>query len=102
VPVGLDLAGFVRMGRKVGDAFGHWAVNLVFDPLVWVGMIMLGVAVLLYIVSGFGGGDAEDAEPAAVAAPSRKAVGPGKQRKAPAAAGEDAEIEAILRKHGVS
>ena len=53
VPVGLDLAGFVRLGRKVGDAIGHWAIHLVFDPLVWIGIVMLGLAALLWIVTGF-------------------------------------------------
>src|SRR5947209_12095844 len=64
VPVGLDLAGFVRLGRKVGDAIGHWAIHLVFDPLVWIGIIMLGLAALLWIVTGFGTPD--ESEPDAV------------------------------------
>ena len=102
VPVGLDLAGFVRLGRKVGDAVGHWALHLVFDPLVWIGIIMLGLAALLWIVTGFGSPD--EAEPEAVTSAPRRAVGPSRQRTAPAstATGEDPEIEAILRKHGVS
>jgi hypothetical protein len=101
VPVGLDLAGFVRLGRKVGDAIGHWAIHLVFDPLVWIGIVMLGLAALLWIVTGFGSPD--EAEPDAVTSTPRRAVGPGRQKTAPASAtGEDPEIEAILRKHGVS
>jgi hypothetical protein len=101
VPVGLDLAGFVRLGRKVGDAVGHWALNLIFDPLVWIGIIMLGLAALLWIVTGFGSPDESETE--AIASTPRRAVGPSRQKTAPASAtGEDPEIEAILRKHGVS
>jgi hypothetical protein len=101
VPVGLDLAGFVRLGRKVGDAVGHWGLNLIFDPLVWIGIIMLGLAALLWIVTGFGSPDESETE--AVTSTPRRAVGPSRQKTAPASAtGEDPEIEAILRKHGVS
>jgi hypothetical protein len=102
VPLGLDLAGFVRLGRKIGDAIGHWALHLVFDPLVWIGIVMLGLAALLWIATGFGSSD-ESAEPEAVSSAPRRAVGPSRQKTAPASAtGEDPEIEAILRKHGVS
>jgi hypothetical protein len=99
VPIGLDLAGFVRLGRKVADAVGHWGLNLVFDPLVWIGIVMLGLAALLWIVAGFGTPDVDDQ--AAVSSAPRRAVGPSRQRSAPAT-GEDAEVEAILRRHGVS
>ena len=102
IPVGLDLAGFVRLGRKVGDAIGHWAIHLVFDPLVWIGIVMLGLAALLWIVTGFGT-TPDEVEPDAVTSAPRRAVGPSRQKTAPASAtGEDPEIEAILRKHGVS
>src|SRR3978361_99735 len=52
VPLGLDLAGFVRLGRKVADAVAHWGVNLVFNPLVWIGIVMLGLAALLWVAAG--------------------------------------------------
>jgi hypothetical protein len=97
VPLGLDLAGFVRLGRKVGDAIGHWVLHLVFDPLVWIGIVMLGVAALLWIAAGFG--EAPHDEATAVAGKPKRAVGPSRQKPS---ADEDPEIEAILRKHGVS
>src|ERR1700712_3909780 len=78
VPVGLDLAGFVRLGRKVADAVGHWAIHLVFDPLVWIGIVMLGVAALLWVVAGFGAAPVD--EPPATSAGARRSVGPGRQK----------------------
>jgi len=108
VPLGLDLAGFVRLGRKVGNAIGHWAVNLVFNPLVWIGIVMLGVAALLWIAAGWSeaseGG--APAEPRRLTRKQRRAAA-GIEAKAPVKArassyDEDPEIEAILRKHGVS
>ena len=98
VPLGLDLAGFVTLGRRVGNAIGHWAVNLVFNPLVWIGIVMLGLAALLWVVAGLTEPDEE--QPAPVSRKARQAVGPAKQRTA--SYDEDPEIEAILRRHGVS
>src|SRR4051794_4059123 len=63
VPVGLWLAGIVKLGRKVIDAVGHWAVNLVFNPLVWAGIAMLGVAVLVLITVGLTGASDDDEDP---------------------------------------
>jgi hypothetical protein len=97
VPLGLDLAGLVRLGRRVGDAIGNWALHLVFDPLVWIGIVMLGVAALLWIAAGFG--EAPHDEASAVATRPKRAVGPRRQKPS---ADEDPEIEAILRRHGVS
>lgn len=97
VPLGLDLAGFVRLGRKVADAVGHWALHLVFDPLVWIGIVMLGLAALLWIATGFGAADS--GAPEGLSGTSKRAVGPSRQKAPP---DEDPEIEAILRKHGVA
>ena len=97
VPLGLDLAGFVRLGRKISDAIGHWALHLVFDPLVWIGLVMLGLAALLWIATGFGAADPD--VPEAVPSSAKRAVGASRQKVSP---DEDPEIEAILRKHGVA
>ncbi|MDX6205473.1 MAG: hypothetical protein QOE76_1618 [Frankiales bacterium] len=97
VPLGLDLAGFVRLGRKIADAVGHWALHLVFDPLVWIGIVMLGLAALLWIATGFGA--AAPGAPEGAAPGTKRAVGPSRQKPT---ADEDPEIEAILRRHGVS
>jgi len=79
----------------------------VFSPLVWAGIVLAGVSVVLFGVSGamrsrgVGGrpkpGGKEKSLPAQRSAP---AAGPAK----PQAAKDDddmADIEAILRKHGI-
>lgn len=104
VPLGLDLAGFVRLGRKVADAVGHWGVNLVFNPLVWLGIVMLGLAAVLWVAAGWSS-SGEDAgpQPQRLTRKQRRAVAGGTPVKPRAAAyDEDPEIEAILRRHGVS
>ena len=104
VPLGLDLAGFVRLGRKVGDAVGHWAVNLVFNPLVWIGIVMLGLAALMWVVAGLSADiEAPEPEPERLGRKQRRAVAGRPAAKAGASSyDEDPEIEAILRRHGVT
>ncbi len=101
VPLGLWLAGFIRLGRKVGDAIGHWGVNLVFNPLVWLGIAMLGVAVLVLITVGFTEASDKEEE-SAVEGKTPRSVGSGSKKVSASATSDDPEVDAILRKHGVS
>jgi hypothetical protein len=102
VPLGLWLAGFIRLGRKVGDAVAHWGANLVFNPLVWIGIAMLGIAVLMLITVGFSEGSHDDEEPVVDSGKKRRSVGSGSKSPAASATSDDPEVDAILRKHGVS
>lgn len=122
VPVGLAMAGLVKLGGKVGRAAGDWATDLVLKPSVWGGFGVLAVAVVLWVAQRFVGERAKRKEaggapaaPAAAPAASRPALGAGRSGKArgsaPAAPGgrkasgsgdEDfSDIEAILKKHGI-
>jgi hypothetical protein len=80
-----------------------FVTGLVFNPLRWAGVILAGVAAVLYVTSGVmlrrreGGGE----EPkAAGAGEGRRAV----EKRKPATQGDPdlADIEAILRKRGIS
>ncbi|MBA9006057.1 hypothetical protein [Thermomonospora cellulosilytica] len=90
-----------------------FVADLVFSPARWAGVVLAGLAVLLYLVSGVmlgrrasGGGSA----PAAGTGgrKERKEQGAGRPRRAversagPAADPEMAEIEEILRRRGIS
>ncbi|MFD3549169.1 hypothetical protein ACFWUW_26795 [Streptomyces sp. NPDC058655] len=107
VPVGLVLTGVVQ-----------WATEVVFEPSVWAGFGVLGLAWLLFATTraverrslAKGGKPAKPVK----GGPVREAVAPGASapaaaappraagRQQPAAAGDDfSDIEAILKKHGI-
>ncbi len=115
LPAGLYLTGLVTVGSTIGHAVGDWAVKLVFDPGVWVGVGLLGLAALLLLLSRLGSGSGGPEEVAggpqpgraqAPAAPARPAVAPARPAQPTRAkAGEDlgdfSDIEEILRKRGI-
>ena len=108
VPVAAWLTGVLELAFEVGQSVGDWAVDLVFKPSVWLGIVLAGVAAVLLGASALlrnrGAGTAlgGDARPASVE--TRKPGKAAKRGRAPAAIGDDdlGDIEAILRKHGIS
>lgn len=109
VPAALWLTGTLELLGEVGSAVGSWAGDFVLDPAAWVGIVLAGVAVVCWVVSGLlaarGGG-----EPAA-RAPERGALPKGRVPKAGPAVSSGSsgssgdpemdEIEALLRKRGI-
>lgn len=94
----------LRLLGRIGTAVSDWAVGFVWNPAVWLGLVMAVVGFLLIGVSTrlSGRGDAD-----ATGSGTPKAVRPKKGGKAPAGAdlglGDDLDdIEAILKKHGIS
>lgn len=103
LPLAAALTGTLRLLWRIGDAVVDWALRLVFSPVVWLGVVLAGVSVALFGVTGFlrrrrGGGS--------VRAPERGRVSAGRAASpAPADPAEPAlqdDIEAILRRHGIS
>lgn len=97
LPLAALLTGSLEMLGRVVDAVGDWATALVLSPAVWVGIVVAGTAVLLV-----GSGRALSARssgprPVRSRAGSSRPVGP-----APAADDDLAEIEALLRRRGIS
>ncbi|MFF5446744.1 hypothetical protein [Streptomyces sp. NPDC012888] len=103
VPVGLVLTGAVE-----------WLSGVVFDPAVWAGLGLLGLAWLLLLTTraverrGRGrGGKAPEAvakgapQPRAVAPTASDPRPPAKPRGRAAAEDDFSDIEAILKKHGI-
>jgi hypothetical protein len=96
LPLAAGLTGTFRLLWEIADSIGTWAVRLVFSPVVWLGIALAGVSVVLFVVSGM----------LRRRTPSRRAVSgapaPGQGR--PAVSGDDdmAEIEALLKKHGIA
>jgi hypothetical protein len=94
LPAAAGLTGVLRLFADIAGSVGAWAVRLVFSPVVWLGIAVAGVSVLLFAVSAGlrrrGGG---------------RPAGPAAVESRPGRAGADddlADIEAILRKHGIS
>jgi predicted amino acid dehydrogenase len=98
VPLAAYLTNTLRMFTRIVDAVGDWAGALVLSPKVWVGIVVAGVAVVAFAVAR-----AIDARrPRRTTAPGRLER-PREERGAPAVQDDDmADIEALLRKRGIS
>ncbi len=122
LPAAAYLTDSMRMITRIVDAVGDWALGLVFRPTVWAGVILAGIALLLFVVSGFLRGRALGRARTGNRRDSRKEVpdstrqqlsrsgSAGTSAGSPTgtptgtSAGDDdlADIEAILRKRGIT
>lgn len=105
LPPAAWLTGTLEAGVKIVDVVVDWATDLVFSPTVWVGVGLAGVSVLLFVVSGFlrhrQSGAAGEAAVGEAKAQGR-ALPPAGAAGAPAIDDDLSEIEAILKKRGIS
>jgi len=122
LPVAAWLTGVLELGFDIADSVGEWAVHVVFSPVVWLGIVLAGVSGVLLGVSSFLDGrgrvKGDGTPPAALEAPkqrgskgssskgslSKGSLSKGSLSKGRAAIGDEDldDIEAILRKHGIS
>jgi len=108
LPPAAWLTGTLKMFSRILDAVVEWATHLVFSPVVWAGIILAGLSALLFGVAGVlsrrGGAPAEprQPDPKPTRASSTGELGPAKGRPAPAIDDDLSEIEAILKKRGIS
>ena len=116
VPVAAWLTGTLRLVVAVVEDVANWAVRLAFSPTVWAGLVVAGVAVLLWFVSGrmlargigvraVTGRRERSVGPAGAPAPSparpAKQKAQGRSRKQDDDLEGMDDIEAILKKHGI-
>ncbi len=114
VPVALWLTGTLKLAANIVDEVASWATRLVFSPAVWLGIIVAGVVVVLWVVSGLmrargiGVRDKAAQRAPGVTGPDAAApVAAGKSPRKPAKKvhpddlDDLADIEAILKKHGI-
>ena len=114
LPIAAYLTRTLRMLAEIGDAIGDWAVRLVLSPVVWSGIVLAGIAVVLYgagrVVEARGGASAP--------APGRTRRGPGqlpattpgsaptpapRSGRSPAPVDDEfADIEALLKNRGIT
>jgi len=103
IPPAALLTGTLRLGTRVVDATVDWATGIVFNPLMWVGISLAGLSALLFVVSSrmtarrapAGGG-------AVTAKQATQELGPSRGRGAPAIDDDLADIEALLKKRGIT
>jgi len=110
LPLAAALTGTLRLLWRVGDAVVDWAVSLVFSPVVWLGIVLAGVSVVLFVVTGVLRNRAADAgggrAPARGQVTAERSTAPASPKQAGTGAAADEgledDIEAILRRHGIS
>jgi hypothetical protein len=111
-PVALFLTGLLRLVWNAVVAVGTWASHIVFSPAVWVGLLLLGLCVVLWVVGGFVARRTSSRRKSAAkgTAPTGRTAAPaslpakgGKgAARTPAPIDDDmAEIEALLKSRGI-
>lgn len=109
LPLALYLTGTLRLLTGIGEDIVDWAARLVFSPTVWLGVIVAAIAVVLFVVSGFLSARQIGTSPRRrpTTQESRPDALPARRqgRSKPAVSDADpelAEIEALLRKRGIT
>jgi len=94
----LAAVGFLLMGASAVGIVGFVA-GIALSPLAWLGIVSLALAGVLFVVGQRLEGRHSKRQPAATTGRAQK----GQVAAKPAAAEEDfSDIEAILKKHGIS
>ncbi|MDO5498463.1 MAG: hypothetical protein Q4F67_02140 [Propionibacteriaceae bacterium] len=119
LPVGLYLTGLLGLVFDAVRALGGWMSRLVFNPAVWAGVGLLGLAVVLWVVGGFVARRTRARRPVAkgadapavtgrtpAAAPAKGSPATARKAGGSTAAGgsgddEFDEIEELLRRRGI-
>ena len=116
LPAAAYLTGTLRLIWEIGDAFVSWALRLAFSPAVWLGVILAAASLSLFFLAGVlrrrGAGKASSGSPkgaakgtTAQALPRRTSQPPARSTGTTGAGADDddmADIEAILKRHGIS
>lgn len=104
LPPAAYLTGTLKMFGRIVDAIVDWATAVVFSPSVWLGIVLAGVSVLLFgtarVMSSRGKGDAKPKD--APRSEPTKSLPASSGRAEPAIDDELADIEAILKRRGIS
>lgn len=110
LPAAAWLTGTLEMVVEIAGSVTDWATSLVFNVLTWSGVGLAGLALLLFVVSGFirdrqlARAQAAGGAPPADAAPStRRELPPSAAHSKGGSPIDDemADIEALLKKRGI-
>lgn len=100
VPPALLLTGTLRLAGRVSTAVLNWSAALAFNPLMWSGVVLAGIAVVLLGTARVLQARRPSVEQPSPAKPLRSG-----SHRAPATREADddlADIEEILRRRGIS
>lgn len=100
VPWAAWLLGLVSLVARVSNAFLDWTTRFVFNPAAWTGVALAVCATALIIGGGRLAGRGRSAEPGGSPRPAVRAARD--QIAARPADSADDDIEAILRKRGIT
>ena len=101
LPVAAYLTKTLQLVTGIASEISTWVGNLVWNPLVWSGVLLGGVSVVLFVVSGMLRSRQADPTGQQASKPLKRGR---RTTSEPVIAGDDdmAEIEALLRKRGIS
>lgn len=108
LPPAAWLTGTLEMFTEIGGSVADWATHLVLSPIVWAGIVLAGLSVLLLGSSamlrgrGRGGSPPGESPRAATAGSSRPALGTSPTRNEPVLDEDLDDIEAILKRRGIT
>lgn len=105
LPLAAYLTKTLQMFTRIVDAVADWATSLAFSPVVWLGVILAGMGVLLFGAGRMLDGRRKDEEPKSRRDKSKAPgeLAPGRPGRGEPAIDDDlADIEAILKKRGIS
>jgi len=103
IPLALLLTDTLQLVTTIGSAIGDWAIDFAFSPSNWLGIMLAGVSVVCFVVAGYavnrGASSAGDSKNSTeLNRSSGRAAKPVVADVDP----ELAEIEALLRKRGIT
>lgn len=107
LPAAALMTGTLEMFTEIGGSVADWATSLVLSPVVWAGIVLAGLSVLLLGGSAVlrerqQGGSSPRTPPAATGAEERPAIGGQTPRSEPVIDEDLADIEAILKRRGIT
>lgn len=106
LPPAAWLTGTMEMFSEIGGSVAGWATGVVLNPLVWAGIVLAGLSVVLLGTSAALRERGRGLKPGAGAeapARERESLPPaGEKRGKPAIDDDLADIEAILKRRGIT
>lgn len=109
LPPAAYLTQTLQMFGRIVDAVADWGTSLVFSPVVWLGVVLAGLSVVLFGASralaarsGSGSAPQKSKKKKKTEASEALPSAPTPRGGAPVVDDDLADIEAILRKRGIS